>query len=140
MHSNTSDTEFETSETKRARGGQTTSFNPERRKEIQILAGWGMPQWQIATLFQCDPKTLRKHCRDELKLGAAEANRTVLGSLFDMATSKRHSACTIFWAKTRCRFGQKTLPPGSKKAPPRAPLPLDGLTVHLNDGEPNDNL
>ena len=141
MNSNTPDTETVTAETKRLPGGQVKTFEPKERERVQFLAGRCMPQSQIAEFIGCDPKTLRKHFRKELKLGAAMANETVLDSLYTMATSKRNSACAIFWAKTRCKFRQNAppKPPVStrKTAAPHTPRSLEDFTVHLNDGAPN---
>ena len=36
--------------------------SPEQRNQVEMLAGFGVPQHQIAVLLVCDLKTLRKHC------------------------------------------------------------------------------
>jgi hypothetical protein len=53
-------------------------------------------------LFQ-DPKTLRKHYRDELDLGATKATAKVAEFLFRKATTEGPQCVTaaIFWMKTR---------------------------------------
>jgi hypothetical protein len=50
-----------------------------------------------------DPKTLRKHYRDELDMGATKANAQVAGFLFNSAKNGNVSA-QIFWLKTRARW------------------------------------
>src|SRR2546429_7413244 len=56
--------------------------NDALREKVRHLAGLGTPQDDLARIVGCAPKTLRKHFRDELDRGAAEANATVAGSLF----------------------------------------------------------
>jgi len=48
------------------------------------------------------PKTLRKHFREELDLGATDANYRVGKTLYEMAVSGNNIAATIYWDKTRC--------------------------------------
>ena len=50
-----------------------------------------------------DPKTLRKHYRDELDLGETKANAQVAGFLFNAARNGNVTA-QIFWLKTRARW------------------------------------
>jgi len=80
-------------------------FHPtdEDRTKIARMSRLGIAQKQIAIVFGIDPKTLRKHCRKELN-EAVQANVKVATTLFNMATSGRNVAATIFWAKTRCHF------------------------------------
>jgi hypothetical protein len=91
-----------------------------------------------------DPKTLRKHCPEELKAGLIEAKSNVLHSLFDMATSRRNAAATIFWAKTRAGFTPQRPPrQTSQSSPSLEPVrrsSLEGLTAHCNDGAPNGDI
>jgi len=51
----------------------------------------------------CAAKTLRRHFRDELDRGVAEANATISGSLFGAAKGGNVTA-QIFWLKTRARW------------------------------------
>jgi hypothetical protein len=39
---------------------------PELRRQVEALAGFGIPEADIAGLIGIDPKTLRKHYRQEL--------------------------------------------------------------------------
>src|SRR5947207_14653638 len=50
-----------------------------------------------------DPKTLRKHYREELDLGETKANAQVAGFLFNSARTGNVTA-QIFWLKTRARW------------------------------------
>ena len=46
------------------------------------MAAYGIPEGDISRVLSIDPKTLRKHYRDELDLGATKANAQVAGFLF----------------------------------------------------------
>jgi hypothetical protein len=70
------------------------------REKVRHLAGLGVPQDDIAIIFGCAPKTLRKQFRDELDRGAAEANAMISGYLFAAAKAGNTTA-QIFWLKTR---------------------------------------
>lgn len=74
----------------------------EDRKQVEMLAGLGIPQEQICLLIQggIDDKTLRKHYASELVSGVAKANSQVSKSLFQKATSGDTTA-QIWWTKTR---------------------------------------
>jgi hypothetical protein len=88
------------------------SFKPtdDQRKFTRLLAAYGVPQDEIATMIGISPKTLRKHFKAELNLGSIEAKRAVLTRLYEMATSGKCVSATIFWAKTRCGFSTKSEP------------------------------
>lgn len=84
------------------------------------MVALGIRQEEIATLLDITPKTLRKHFRSELDLGAIEANAKVLESLFQMATSGKNTAATIFWVKTRCGYKEQPKEGASgEQAPPQ---------------------
>jgi len=71
------------------------------------MSGLGLPQEQIAMLLEVDPKTLRKHFRDDLDRGMAEANVKIAQSLFNMATTGGSVAAAIFWMKARAGWREK---------------------------------
>lgn len=76
------------------------------RDTVTLHAMVGTPQEDIARVLGIDPKTLRKHYRDELDLALAKANATIGGSLFQKAKNGDTSA-QIFWLKTRAGFREK---------------------------------
>src|SRR5436309_2523378 len=87
------------------------TFRPteDQRRTVEKLSGLGLPQSDIAAGIGVDDKTLRKHFRAELDMGAAKANSEVAEFLFNAASGKRgegSAAITtaIFWAKTRMRW------------------------------------
>jgi hypothetical protein len=67
------------------------------------LAAYGIPEADISGVVGIDPKTLRKHYREELDLGEAKANAQVAGFLFNAAKNGNVTA-QIFWLKTRAKW------------------------------------
>lgn len=67
------------------------------------MAGYGVPEADIAGVIGVSPKTLRKHYRGELDHGHVKANAKVAENLFRKATGEGREAVTaaIFWLKTR---------------------------------------
>jgi hypothetical protein len=79
------------------------SFEPteDQRRTVKALSGYGVPQDGIAIHIGVDPKTLRKHFRDELDRGSVEATAKVAQTLFHLATVEKNVASVIFWMKAR---------------------------------------
>ena len=89
-----------------------TPFEPfaasdDQRRTVRAMAGFGVPQEDIAAFLHVDPKTLRKHFRDELDQGVVEANAKVAQSLFNMATKQNNVAAAIFWLKARAGWSER---------------------------------
>src|SRR3954451_9977907 len=74
-----------------------------QRRQVEAMAAYGIPEPDIARVVQIDPKTLRKHSRDELDMGETKANAQVAGFLFNSARNGNVTA-QIFWLKTRARW------------------------------------
>ena len=72
-------------------------------ERVRYLSGLGVPREELAKIIGCCPKTLRKRFRDELDRGAAEANASVAGYLFNSAKAG-NVAAQIFWLKTRAHW------------------------------------
>lgn len=85
------------------------TFDPtdEQRRTVKALSGFGVPQPDIALHLGVDPKTLRKHFREELDRGSIEATAKVAQSLFNMATQGNNVAAAIFWMKARAGWREK---------------------------------
>ena len=77
--------------------------DPAMRRQVETMAAYGIPETDISRVVNIDPKTLRKHYRDELDLGETKANAQVAGFLFNSAKNGNVSA-QIFWLKTRARW------------------------------------
>ena len=81
--------------------------NEEQRRTVRAMSGYGVPHDDIATMLRVDPKTLRKHFRDELDRGSIEATAKVGQSLFRMATEGGSVAAAIFWMKARAGWSER---------------------------------
>jgi hypothetical protein len=77
--------------------------DPSQRRQVEALAAYGIPEADISRVVAIDPKTLRKHYREELDLGETKANAQVAGFLFNSAKNGNVTA-QIFWLKTRARW------------------------------------
>ena len=77
--------------------------DPSQRRQVEALAAYGIPEDNISRVIGVDPKTLRKHYRDELDLGETKANAQVAGFLFNAAKNGNVTA-QIFWLKTRAKW------------------------------------
>jgi len=75
------------------------------------MAGYGVPEIDIARVVGIDPKTLRKHYRDELDTGQVKANAKVAENLYRKATGEGREAVTaaIFWLKTRAGWKETSV-------------------------------
>jgi hypothetical protein len=74
---------------------------------VEKMAGYGIPEVDIANVLDIDPKTLRKHYRRELDTAFVHANAKVAGTLFNMATEQNNVAAAIFWMKARAGWREK---------------------------------
>src|SRR4051812_15098515 len=77
--------------------------DPAQRRQVEALAAYGIPEADISGVVGIDPKTLRKHYREELDLGTTKANAQMAGFLFNSARNGNVTA-QIFWLKTRARW------------------------------------
>ena len=77
--------------------------DPAQRRQVEAMAAYGIPEIDIGRVVGIDPKTLRKHYREELDLGETKANAQIAGFLFNSARNGNVTA-QIFWLKTRARW------------------------------------
>jgi hypothetical protein len=77
--------------------------DPSQRRQVEALAAYGIPEADISGVVGIDPKTLRKHYREELDFGETKANAQVAGFLFNAAKNGNVTA-QIFWLKTRAKW------------------------------------
>ena len=73
------------------------------RRQVEAMAGFGVPERDIARVLAVDAKTLRRHYREELDTGHIKATAKVAEFLFRKATTEGPQCVTaaIFWMKTR---------------------------------------
>src|SRR3954452_22056628 len=88
------------SEGRRLMGRRAHRPDPSQRRQVEALAAYGIPEPDIGRVVGIDPKTLRKHYREELDLGETKANAQVAGFLFNSAKNGNVTA-QISWLKTR---------------------------------------
>lgn len=86
---------------RRGVGRPTYEPTEKDRRWVEMTAACGIIETDIAQVIGIDPKTLRKHFREELDTAAIKANAKVAGALFTAATDGRNMSATIFWCKTR---------------------------------------
>src|SRR3979490_3640170 len=77
--------------------------DPSLRRQVEVMAAYGIPETDVTLTAGIDPKTLRKCYREELDLGTTKANAQVAGFLFNAAKNGNVTA-QIFWLKTRARW------------------------------------
>ena len=77
--------------------------DPVQRRQVETMAAYGIPETDISAVVGIDPKTLRKHYRDELDQAQTKANAQVAGFLFNSARNGNVTA-QIFWLKTRASW------------------------------------
>ena len=84
-------------------------FTPtdEQRRMVRAMAGYGVPQDDIALVVRCTSRTLRKWFRQELDIAVIEANARVAQILYQQATTPGNLGATIFWLKARAGWREK---------------------------------
>ena len=87
-------------------GGRAHQPDPTSRRQVEAMAAYGVPEADVATVLGIDPKTLRKHYRQELTTGAIKATTKVAESLYRKALGDGSQSVTaaIFWLKTRAHW------------------------------------
>ena len=78
------------------------------RQNVETMSAVGIPQDDIAAFLEIDPKTLRKHYRQELDTAAVKANSAIGGALYKKAMAGDTTAM-IWWTKTRMGWSEKVL-------------------------------
>lgn len=96
---------------------------PETRQLVQLHTTVGTTQNDVARILGIDPKTLRKHYRDELDLSRAKANATIGGALFNKAKGG-DTAAMIFWMKTQA--GWREVQQHEMGGPNGGPIQIEG--------------
>ena len=92
-------------------GRRAHTPEPAGRRQVEAMAAYGVPEADIARVLGIDPKTLRKHYRDELDTGSIKANSRIAESLYKKAMGDGAQSVTacIFWLKTRAQWKETTV-------------------------------
>ncbi|MDB5507111.1 MAG: hypothetical protein JWR75_1749 [Devosia sp.] len=81
------------------------AYEPSEKNQriVEMMAGWAIPEDRIAKVVGIDPKTLRKHHRDELDVGFAKLEAQLAQNLLRIAQGHDRQAliATIFALKAR---------------------------------------
>ena len=109
--------------------------DPVTSRQVEAMAGYGVPEADIAGVIGIDPKTLRKHYRHELDHGHVKANARVAESLYRKATGDGAQSVTaaIFWLKTRAGWRETLVQEtrGEVRCVVRMPEPVAGMDEWL---------
>src|ERR1051325_2410528 len=94
-------------------------FQPteEQRQQVKLLTAFGNTQEQIARVLKISDRTLRKHFREGLNGGTAEANTQIAQALFKKAKGGDTTAM-IFWLKTRAGWREKSFDAATRVVEP----------------------
>jgi len=84
-------------------------FTTEERRQVELLAGLGLPIRDISLLVRegINHKTLSEHFELELQRGVAKANARVSQTLFEKATKDKDTTAMIWWTKSRMRWTER---------------------------------
>ncbi|MEX0853890.1 MAG: ParB N-terminal domain-containing protein [Bauldia sp.] len=106
-----------------------------QRRQVEAMAGYGIPEVDIACVLEIDPKTLRRHYRKELAKGHIKATAKVAENLFRKATGEGRESviAAIFWLKTRA--GWKETSVTELAAKDKEPITIITRTIY--DGGPH---
>ena len=90
-------------ELKRGRGRPSFQPTDETRELVLMMSINGVDHTSQAKALRLDPKSLRRHFREQLDCGKMLANAKVAGSLFKKATDGNVPA-QIFWLKVQAKW------------------------------------
>lgn len=86
---------------------QKIVLTPQQIQNIETMAGYGLTVEKIATLLGISKRTFERRMKDTpgaadaLSKGRAKASLDVIQTAYEMATSGKSAAMTIFWLKVR---------------------------------------
>jgi hypothetical protein len=111
------------------------------RRSVEAMAGYGIPEDDIARVIGISSPALSELYRDELDLGHVKANTAVAQNLFKIATGSGPGAATasIFWLRMRAGWSDPVPAP----KPPAADKPLgkkeEAALAAIAAGEASDD-
>src|SRR5439155_14648765 len=82
-----------------------------QRGQVEAMAGFGIPEPDIAKVLEIEPDRLRELFAKELDGGRTRTNAKVAENLFRKATGDGREAVTaaIFWLKTRAGWKETSV-------------------------------
>jgi hypothetical protein len=88
---------------RQARGRPSYKPSDKDRNQVETMVGLGLTADDVCNVMGFSRATLFKYFRDELAVGYSVAKTNVTQKAFEMATSGKTPAMTMFWLK--CRAG-----------------------------------
>ncbi len=103
--------------------------DPVHHQKVEAMAGYGVPEADIARVLEIDPDLLRDLYAKELEGGHVKANARVAESLYRKALGEGREAVTaaIFWLKTRAGWKETAVHEVSGK---------DGAPIGMTEQNP----
>lgn len=99
----------------RSRGRPAHEPDVVKRRFVEVMAGAGVPQAEIAAVIAVTVPTLRRHYRRELDRGAARVQAKLVGNLLRIANGKDGTALKAIIFSLQARFGwSKYSPPPTR--------------------------
>ena len=112
--------------------------NATTRRQVEAMAGYGVPEADIAGVLGIDARSLRRGYREELETGHVKANAHVAERLYRRATGDGREAVTaaICWLKTRAGWKETKLNEvsGADHGPVRVVIQRFSKPAMLTDG------
>jgi hypothetical protein len=114
-------------------GRRSHKPDPTSRRQVEAMTAYGVPEADIARVIGIDPKTLRKHYRQELDVGATKANSRIAESLYRKALGDGPQSVTaaIFWLKTRAGWKETVVQETEVCYVARVPAPVEAVDEWL---------
>lgn len=105
----------------------------EMMAQVEALSGYGVRHDEISSYLGIDPKTLRKHYREQLDKGTIKANVSVARTLHKQALDGNIAAC-IFWLKARAGWRENQQVP-SQNVPQAVEVRIIDASKPINPAE-----
>lgn len=114
----------------KSKGGRPTFVSKdEHRRIVKIMAGFAIPQQQIALALEISDRTLRKHFKRELQISAAQVHAQLAGNLLRLSNGSDGTALKATLEGLRMRFGWSSYAP----PPVQERLPAKGKKELLDE-------
>lgn len=98
------------------RGRPAHQPTDKSRQQVIKLASYGLTNDQISKVFGICEATLKVHYQAELSLGRPLGISKVADTAYQLATSGKVPAMTMFWLKCRAGWREVQDPPGEANA------------------------
>ena len=88
-------------------GPAPNAYSPQQRAFVEAMAGYAIPQEDIAAVLGIAPDTLRRDFEEELRVGPVKMNVRVVTNLFKQTADS--PAAAIYWTKARLGWRDRTV-------------------------------